>query len=149
MSSGRSFAATSGGLLLGVAVSVFALFVAVHVLGPVARELLGTPFGYDQDYATRPALTQATAVRVLSLGAAFLVLGMVLSRFRVRGSWPVALVLANPVTVGFGYAIYQTLWSGSYAGEYFGYGGLGMMAIAAPLLLAPCVLLGLRIARPR
>jgi hypothetical protein len=149
VSSGRSLAATSGGLLLGVAVSVFALFVAVHVLGPAMRGLLGTPFGYDQDYATRPALTQATAVRILSLGAAFLLLGVVLSRFRVRKSWPVALIVANPVTVGFGYAIYQALWSGSYAGEYFGYGGLGMMALAAPVVLAPCVLLGLRIARPR
>lgn len=149
MSSGRSLAATGGGLLLGVAVSVLALFVAVHMLGPGVRALLGTPYGYDQDYATRSALTQATAVRILSLGAAFLLLGVVLSRFRMPRSWPVALIVANPLTVGFGYAIYQALWSGSYAGEYFGYGGLGMMALAAPVVLAPCVVLGLRIARPR
>lgn len=149
MSSSKSVAAAGGGLLLGVIVSVVALFIAVQLVGPAARTLFGEPFGYDQDYATRSALTQATAVRVVSLAAAFLFVGMVLSKFRVRKSWAVALIVANPVTVGFGCAIYQALWSGSYAGEYFGYGGLGMIALAAPLILAPCLLLGLRISRTR
>lgn len=149
MSSGKSIAATCGGFMLGVIVSVIALFIAVHGVGPIARTLLGVPFGYDQDYASRSALAQATAVRVVSLGAAFVLVGVVLSWFGVRKSWAVALIVANPVTVGVGYAIYQALWSGSYAGEYFGYGGLGMIALAAPLVLAPCLLLGLQIARPR
>lgn len=149
MSSGKSVAAACGGLMLGVIVSVISLFIAVHLVGPAARTLFGVPFGYDQDYARRSALTQATAVRVVSLGAAFVLVGAVLSRFGVRKSWAVALIVANPVTVGVGYAVYQSLWSGSYAGEYFGYGGLGMIAVAAPLVLAPSLLLGLQIARRR
>ncbi len=36
VSRGRSLAMAGGGLLLGVAVSVVALFVAVHLLGPAA-----------------------------------------------------------------------------------------------------------------
>jgi hypothetical protein len=149
VSRSRSVAATGGGLILGVMVSVVALFIAVHLVGPASRALFGEPFGYDQDHATRSALTQATAVRVVSLAAAFVLVGVVLARFGVRRSWAVALVVANPVTVGFGYATYQALWSGRYAGEYFGYGGLGMIALAAPLVLAPCLFLGLQIARPR
>lgn len=94
-------------------------------------------------YPTWPALTQATAVRLVSLGATFFLVGMALSPFCIRRSWLVALIVANPVTVGFGYAIYQALWSGSYAGEFFGYGGMGVLAVTAPLLLAPCLLLGL------
>lgn len=149
MSSSKSIAATGGGLLLGVMVSVVALFIAVHLVGPAARTLLGEPFGYDEDHATRPTLIQATAVRVVSLAVAFVLVGVALFKFGVRKSWAVALIVANSVTVDFGYAIYQALWSGSYAGEYFGYGGLGMMALAVPLVLAPCLLLGLQIARPR
>lgn len=149
MSSGKSIGATIGALLLGVVISVTALFAAVHFVGPAVRAFFGESLGYNEDYATGPALTQATAVRVLSLAVAFLFAGLVLSRFGVRRSWAVALIIANPLTVGVGYGVYQSLWSGSYAGEYFGYGGLGMIAFAAPLVFAPCLLLGLRIARAR
>ena len=147
MISSKSIAATGSALLLGAVVSVVALFIAVHLVGPVARTLFGEPVGYNQDHATRSAFTQATAVRVGSLAAAFLFVGLVLSKFGVRKSWAAAVAVANPVTVGFGYGVYQALWSGRYAGEYFGYGGLGMIALAAPLIFAPCLFMGLPIAR--
>lgn len=132
-----------GAVVLGIAVSFGALYLAVGAVGPAARAAFGDPFGYGQDYATRQAWLQAAAVRVLTSAIAFLVLGSFLADFPVRRPWAVALTIANPISVCVGYGLYQRLWSGVFAGEYFGYVGMAMMALAAPLIFAPCIRLGL------
>jgi hypothetical protein len=134
-------------LVLGVVISTGALFASVRLVGPAVRAALGQPSGYGQDYATRQVLLEATLVRMSSVATAFLILGAVLVRFGVRRSWVTALAIANPVTVGIGYALYQRLWSGDFTGEYFGFVGLSLISVAAPILFAPCVFLGLSIAR--
>jgi len=55
-----------------------------------------------------------------------------------------AFASANPVSVGFGFWMYQVFLSSVGPGEYFGYASLMFLALLGPLLLAPVVLLGVR-----
>lgn len=131
--------------MLGIVVSFVALTLSVHFVGPAVRSVLGEPSGYDGDYAVPSALVHSMAIRLGSLACVFAVVGAVLSRCGVRESLSLALTVVNPVSVGLGYCLYQACWSGEYAGEYFGYGGLGMVALLAPFVAAPALRLGLRI----
>jgi hypothetical protein len=129
-------------VLLGTAVSFGALYMAARIVGPAVRAMFGEPFGYGQDYATSQAWLEATAVRVLTSGIAFLFVGMVLPSLAGRRPWVVALMIANPVSACIGYGIYQRVWSGAFAGEYFGYVGMAVIALTSPLIFAPCIRLG-------
>ena len=134
-------------LACGVFATLAGLYLAIHVAGPIIRSVLGTPRGFNEDYATREAWLQARAVQLLSVGAIFLVAGFLFGVAKCPKSLASALWAANPFSIGLGYWFAQRLWSGNGPGEYFGYVGLGLLALLAPFVLAPCALLGIRMGR--
>jgi hypothetical protein len=136
-------------MLVGVGVSFTALFLAVSLVGPAARAIFGNPAGFGLDYATRSAWLEATAVRVISVGVLFLIVGALAAHFRLAGTWTKALLMANPLNVGVAYWFYQECWSGHFAGEYFGFMGMAVVALLAPILSVLSFMTGFRIGNRR
>jgi len=132
----------------GILGAVAGLYFALHVIGPTMRYTLGTPHGFNGDYATRDAWVQARAAQIVSLGLIFFVVGLVRAVLLGRPqSVSSALWTASPLSVGFGYWFFQRFWSGHGPGEYFGYAGLALLALLAPIVLAPSMLIGNRVGR--
>jgi hypothetical protein len=134
-------------LAIGILGALVGLYLAIHVVGPVVRTLLGVPWGFNEDHPTREAWLQARAVQLLSLGATFFLIGLASGVAKYPKSLARILWAANPFSVGLAYWFCQRLWSANGPGEYFGYAGLGLLALIAPFVLAPCALLGNRIGR--
>jgi hypothetical protein len=134
-------------LALGVLGTLAGLYLAIHVVGPITRAWLGVPRGFNEDYATREAWLQARAVQLLSLAGVFLLVGLASAVAKSPKPLAWSLWAANPFSVGLGYWFGQRFWSANGPGEYFGYAGLGLLALLSPFILAPCTLLGTRIGR--
>ena len=134
-------------LALGISGALVALHLAIHVVGPTTRQWLGVPVGFGEDYATKEAWRQARVIQILSLAAVFFVVGLASGVAKCSKPLAWSFWAANPFSVGLAYWLYQRLCSGSGPGEYFGFAGLALLAAAAPLVFAPCVLLGIRIGR--
>ena len=130
-------------MAFGILGTFAGLYLAIHIGGPIVRAWLGIPRGFNEDYATREAWWQARIVQLLSLSAVFFLVG--LASGVVKYSKPLAwsLWVANPFSVGFGYWLYQSFFSARDPGEYFGYVGLGLLALAAPFVFAPFMFLGI------
>jgi len=132
-------------IALGMLAAFAGLHVALYIVGPLTRALFGVPFGFNADYGTREAVTQATAVQLVSVGLVFFVAG--LGYGILNCSRPIArsLWVANPLSVGFGYLAYARLDSTGSPAEYFGHLGFVLLALAAPVILAPTMALGIRL----
>jgi hypothetical protein len=120
--------------------TVAGLFVAVMVGGPLIRELLGPPPGFHEDFVSREAYNQALLVQVPSVGIAFLVLGIFFGRGS-RPSWKLALVAANPLTVGLGFVIFKLWYQSLHLGwqyEYYSVRNGALLALVAPIIFAAC-----------
>jgi hypothetical protein len=132
-------------LAFGILATFAALYLAIHLVGPFVRAWLGVPAGFNEDYSTKEAWRQARGVQILSLIAVFFLIGLALGVAKCPKPFAWSLWTANPFSVGFGYWVFQRLFSSSGPGEYFGYVGLGLLALLSPFVLAPCMLLGTRI----
>jgi len=131
-------------LAFGILGTVAGLYLAIHIVGPTIRAWLGVPPGFNVDYATREAWRQARSVQLLSLSAVFFLAGLASGVVKYPKPLAWSLWVANPFSVGFGYWLYQSFFSANSPGEYFGYVGLGLLALAAPFVFAPCMFLGIR-----
>ncbi len=132
-------------LALGTFGTFAGLYLAIHFVGPIVRDWLGVPRGFNEDYATRAAWLEARTVELVSVAAIFFLIGLASGFAKLSRPFAWSLWTANPFSVGFGYLIFQRFWSARGPGEYFGYVGLGFLGLLAPFVLAPCLLLGTRI----
>ena len=133
--------------LLGTLVAVAALVLAVLAAGPALRSLTGPPPGFGSDYTSSAAYAQALLAQSVSLAISFLLLGIVARNRVSAGGWRWALWVANPLTVGVAYWLLRLARPIDWPYEYTAYHGWLLLAFVAPLIFAPCVYLGARLAR--
>jgi len=131
-----------------VGVTISALFLAERVGGPLIRMILGPPAGFNSDFTSRAAYGQALLVQSVTVGAAFFLLGVVGRRFS-SFSYKHAVWVANPVTVGLGFAAYKiayhSLHSLDYLAEYDSPQIFLLFCIVSPVVFAPCFLAGVKV----
>jgi len=123
-------------VMLAIAATVLGLFVAVLAGGPIIRELLGPPPGFHEDFVSREANNQALLVQALAIGFGFLFLGTIFGHV-IRPSWKLALLAANPLTVGLGFVVFRVWYQSlrpEWQYEYYGLRNGALLAIAAPVV---------------
>lgn len=134
-------------VLLGTVVAVAALLMAVLAAGPAVRALAGPPAGFGSDYTSAAAYLQATVAQCVSLALSYLLFGWATRSRAIPGGWKWALWAANPLTVGLAYLLFRLSGPDDWPYEYTAYHGWLLLALAAPLLFAPCVYFGARMVR--
>ena len=137
-------------LLEGVAVgiTVLALVLATYAGGPAVRKVFGVPKGFQEHFFSPAAFREALAVQAIAVGLAFFVLGIASRRPFREARYLDAVWIANPVTVGVGFAayksIYHALYPAGYFPEYDSPAALVILSLAAPVVFAGCLYLGAR-----
>jgi hypothetical protein len=134
-------------LFVGALVALVALALAVLAVGPALRSIVGSPPGFGSDYTSPTAYLQAVVAQCISMAVSFLIVGMVARRQATAGGWRWALWMANPLTVGIAYWLIRQIRSVDWPYEYTAYHGWLLLSFVSPLLFAPCVYLGARLAR--
>ena len=135
-------------LLAGIAVgmTVLGLLLAVYAGGPAVRKIFGAPEAFGEDFTSPAAFHQALVVQAIALGLAFFVLGIASKRLSRASRYSDAVWIANPLTVGLGFAaykcVYHALHSPSYLPEYDSPLMLLILSLAAPVVFAGCFYLG-------
>jgi len=135
-------------LLRGVAIgmTVLGLLLAVYGGGPAVRKIFGVPEEFQEDFTPPAAFHQALVVQAISVGLAFFVLGIASNRLVRTARYSDAVWIANPATVGFGFAAYKCLYhalhSPSYLPEYDSPAAFLILSLAAPVVFAGCLYLG-------
>jgi hypothetical protein len=103
---------------------------------------------FQEHFFSPAAFREALAVQAIAVGVAFFVLGMASRRFFREARYSDAVWIANPVTVGIGFAtyksIYHALYPAGYFPEYDSPAALLMLSLAAPVVFAGCLYLGAR-----
>src|ERR1700730_4850745 len=66
--------------VLAICVTMAALFLAVLIGGPLARAFFGVPVGFREHFTSSAAFRQALLVQAVTVGFAFLLLGVALGR---------------------------------------------------------------------
>jgi hypothetical protein len=139
---------------IGTAVTLPSLLLAERFGGPMVRQILGPPVGFQQDFTSTAALRQALLVQGTFLAVAFLLFGTAMA---ARGSdslsYKHAVWSANPVTVRSGSAAYKMAYYALHfpdvSAEYDSLKVLGLLSIVSPILLASCFYAGLCLKRSR
>jgi hypothetical protein len=137
---------------IGTAITLPSLLLAERFGGPMVRQVLGPPVGFQQDFTSTAALRQALLVQGTFLAVAFLLFGAAMA---ARGclSYKHAVWAANPVTVGLGSAAYKmadhALHFPDVSAEYGSLKVFGLLSIVSPVLLASCFYAGLCLKRSR
>ena len=131
--------------LLGIAIALAALVLAVLAAGPVLRSIIGNPAGFGSDYTSVSAYVQAGVAQCASLALSYFLLGLVTRNRATTRLWQLALWAANPLTVGFAYWLLRLTRRDEWPYEYTAFHGWLVLAIAAPILFAPCIYFGARI----
>lgn len=131
-------------MLAGVAVgvTVLGLLLAVYVVGPAVRKIFGAPLGFREHFTSLANLRQVLVVQAMSVALAFFVFGTASKRLVRTARYADAVWIANPVSVGFGFAVYKWLYhelhSRSYLPEYDSPAMLLIFSLAAPIVFAGC-----------
>ena len=134
--------------LAGVAVgiTVLGLLLAVYVVGPAVRKIVGTPQGFREHFSSPATFYQALAVQAISLAVAFLVFGLASKRLFTTARYSDAVWIINPATVGIGFAVYKALYhalhSPTYLPEYDSPAMLAILSLAALIVFAGCFYFG-------
>lgn len=134
-------------ILLGTLVSLVALILAVAVVGPMVRTLIGAPPGFGSDFTSLEAYIQAGAVQCVSLSFLFFLFGLSARPRVVKSKWQRALGSANPLSVGLGYFLLRLISADIWPYEYTSYRNWMLLALLAPFILAPLVYLGILLNR--
>jgi hypothetical protein len=135
-------------VLAGFAIvaTMLALFFAVLVAGPLVRALFGVPAGFHEHFVSPSAYRQALSLQVVSVSFAFLMLGTALGGRVKRDRFSRSLWVANPITVGVGFAtykwFYQLLRFAGYLPEYDSPSTFALFVLAAPVVFASCFFAG-------
>ena len=131
-----------------VGVTVLGLLLATYAGGPAVRRVFGVPKGFQEHFFSPPAFREAVAVQAIAVGIAFFVLGIASRRFFGEAPYLDAVWIANPVTVGIGFAtyksIYHALYPAGYFPEYDSPAALLILSLAAPVVFGGCLYLGAR-----
>jgi len=126
--------------------TVLGLLLAVYVVGPAVRKIFGAPQGFREHFTSPATFHQALVVQAISVALAFFVFGIASKRLLRTARYSEAVWIANPVTVGFGFAaykwLYHALYSPSYLPEYDSPLMLLIFSLAAPVVFAGCFYLG-------
>lgn len=86
--------------LLGVAVVLLALTIAVVAAGPLLREIIGAPQGFGSDVTLRMAYVEAMFVQLVCVALALAVFGATAGSLTKLDDWRSAWWVVNPVSVG-------------------------------------------------
>jgi hypothetical protein len=136
---------------IAIGATISALFLAERIGEPLARAVLGAPAGFHQDFTSRAALGQALLAQAVFVGLAFLLLGTVAGRRLKSLSYKNAVWVANPITVGVGFAaykmVYHSLNLSSYLAEYDSPQIFVLFCIASPVAFALCFYAGAHLRR--
>jgi hypothetical protein len=135
-------------LLAGFAVgiTVLGLLLATYAGGPAVRKVFGVPEGFQEHFFSAAAFREALAVQAIAVGLAFFVFGIASRRLLREARYSDAVWIANPLTVGVGFAtyksIYHALYPAGYFPEYDSPLALLILCLAAPAAFAGCFYLG-------
>jgi hypothetical protein len=137
--------------LIAIGITAGALFLAERVGGPVVRATLGTPAGFREDFTSRAAYGQALLAQGVFVSLAFFLLGTVMGP-RLKGlTYKHSVCVANPITVGLGFAAYKSIYHSlhlpDYLSEYDSPTIFVLFCIASPVVLALCLYAGARVRR--
>ena len=127
---------------LAVGMTVFGLLLATYAGGPAVRKVFGVPEGFQEDFTSPAAFREALAVQGMTVGLMFLVLGILSRRLPRAPRYSDAVWIANPLTVGFGFAVYKSIYHALYPVGYLPeydspLAGL-IFCLAAPVAFAGC-----------
>jgi hypothetical protein len=119
----------------------------------MVRAVFGVPAGFGEDFISPAAFRQALCVQVACVGFVFVVLGVASARMlRTVRYWD-AVGVANPLTVGVGFAAYKSIYhalnSPDYLAEYDSLPIFAIFCLAAPLVFAGCFYVGTYLRRRR
>jgi hypothetical protein len=138
---------------LAVIVTIAALLFATFALGPLVRALLGVPAGFNEDFTSPAAYSQALFVQAISVGIGFLVFGGAIGAKAEEVGFRQSVWAVNPITVGVGFAaykwIYHSLRSPNYLPEYDSPSIFALFVVTAPVLFAFCLFGGAYLRRKR
>ena len=135
-------------LLAEVAVGTTGLGLrfAVYSGGPAVRKVFGVPEGFQEDFTSLAAFRQALVVQAIAVSSVFYVLGIAARRTLRAARYSDVVWIANPLTVGLGFAtyksIYHALYPVGYLPEYDSPAALLIFCLAAPAVFAGCFYLG-------
>lgn len=132
--------------VLGLLTTALALGISNAVAGGLLRSLLGVPTDFASDYTSPEAFGQAMLSHGICLAFAFTGLGIVLKLGTQSRRLRAGLFASNPITMGLGYALYQSIARGS-SEEYVSLLGGALVTLVAPFICVPAVLLGARLRR--
>jgi hypothetical protein len=137
--------------LIAIGATIFALLLAERVGGPLIRAVLGTPAGFHEDFTSRPALGQALLAQTVFVGLAFFTLGTAVGQRLKSLRYKYAVWVANPITVGLGFAAYKAIYHSlhlrDYLPEYDSPTIFVLFCIASPLVFALCFYAGASVRR--
>lgn len=137
----KKFTLVCGVAIGGVLLVIVGLFAANKFVSPIARVLLGDPYGFGEDFVSIQAWTHVIVIRLLCIGLLFFLLGAFAGRTRHRAkffSW--SLLFANPVTLAIAMLIYEDFLGGTFIASY-GYRDLVIFSLSG-MLLAPLIVAG-------
>ena len=136
---------------IAIGATTSALVLAERVGGPLVRAVLGTPAGFHEDFTSRPALGQALLAQTVFVGLAFFLLGTVAGQRLKSLRYKYAVWVANPITVGVGFAAYKAVYHSlhlrDYLPEYDSPTIFVLFCIASPLVFAFCFYAGANVRR--
>jgi len=136
---------------IAIGATISALFLAERVGGPLERAVLGAPAGFHEDFTSRAAFGQALLAQAVFVGLAFLLLGTIVGRRLKSLSYKNAVWVANPITVGVGFAAYKMAYHSlnlsNYLAEYDSPEIFVVFCIASPITFALCFYAGANLRR--
>ena len=142
-------------LLLGVVAivaTILSLLLAERVGGPLARYIFGPPVGFREDFTSHAAFRQAFLVQAVFVGLAFFALGSAVARWNlINLSYKHSVLVANPITVGVGFAAYKMAYHAlsfpDRLAEYDSPAIFLLFCVASPVVFALCVYAGAHVRR--
>jgi len=144
-------------LLLGVVAivaTISSLLLAERLGGPVTRYIFGPPAFFREDFTSHSAFRQAWLVQAVFVGVAFFALGSAAARWNlINGSYKHSLWVANPITVGVGFATYKMAYHAlsfpDRLAEYDSPAIFVLFTVASPVVFALCVYAGANVRHSR
>jgi hypothetical protein len=138
--------------LAAIVATMSSLFFAEQVGGPLARFVIGPPIGFRQHFTSHSALVQALLVQGSFVCLAFFGLGVVGAGWMLRNiSYKQSLWVANPITVGIGFAAYKvayhSLHLSDYLAEYDSPTIFVLFTLAFSVVFAACFYAGTKLLR--
>ena len=135
-------------IVSGIATVILMLILALFVIGPAVRHFWGEPYGFNEDYMSPNTFRQVLIVQGIALGIGHILYGLTASSwFQARRIlW--SYLATNPLTVFVGFLLYFLIIpQDNVPSEYFSFLVGGILALLSLVIWAPCVFLGISIAK--